>query len=57
MKLLCMGNKMKFGVHELTGEKVIIKVVKKKRILDNKIVRLVNQELVALKRVRHPNVV
>ena len=52
-----MGNKMKFGIHELTGEKVIIKVVKKKRILDNKIVRLVNQELVALKRVRHPNVV
>lgn len=49
--------KVKLGIHLLTGEKVAVKILEKKRIIQAADVDRVAREIKILKRNRHPNVV
>ena len=49
--------KVKVGTHNLTGEKVAVKVLEKEKILDVSDVERVAREIHILKVVRHPHVV
>jgi 5'-AMP-activated protein kinase catalytic alpha subunit len=64
-KLLTIGKslgqgtfgKVRLGTHNLTGEKVAIKILEKDKILDKADVERVTREIQILKIVRHPNVI
>ena len=49
--------KVKLGIHQLTGEKVAIKILEKKRIIDVADVERVSREIHILKLIRHPNII
>ncbi|KAL4101894.1 hypothetical protein PRIC1_005642 [Phytophthora ramorum] len=49
--------KVKLGLHLLTGEKVAVKILEKKRIVQAADVERVAREIKILKRNRHPNVI
>lgn len=49
--------KVKLGIHSLTGEKVAIKILEKKRIIDVADVERVSREIHILKLIRHPNII
>ena len=49
--------KVKLATHDLTKEKVAIKILEKSRIKDKKDVERISREIKILKKVRHPNVV
>jgi 5'-AMP-activated protein kinase catalytic alpha subunit len=49
--------KVKLGVHQLTNEKVAIKILEKKRIVDVADVERVSREIHILKLIRHPNII
>jgi 5'-AMP-activated protein kinase catalytic alpha subunit len=49
--------KVKAGTHNVTGEKVAIKILEKDRIKDKGDVERVTREINILKKVRHPNVI
>ncbi|KUF78658.1 SNF1-related protein kinase catalytic subunit alpha KIN10 [Phytophthora nicotianae] len=49
--------KVKLGLHTLTGEKVAVKILEKKRIVQAADVERVAREIKILKRNRHPNVI
>ena len=49
--------KVKVGTHNLTGEKVAIKILEKEKIVDVADVERVAREIHILKIVRHPHVV
>ena len=48
---------MKLGTHQLTGEKVAIKILEKDRITDVADVERVAREIHILKLIRHPNII
>jgi 5'-AMP-activated protein kinase, catalytic alpha subunit len=45
------------GTHQLTGEKVAIKILEKDRIVEVADVERVQREIHILKLVRHPNII
>ena len=45
------------GIHDLTGEKVAIKILEKTKIIDVTDVERVSREIHILKLIRHPNIV
>jgi serine/threonine protein kinase len=49
--------KVKLGFHNMTGEKVAIKILEKKRIIDVADIERVSREIHILKLIRHPNIV
>lgn len=49
--------KVKLGVHTLTNEKVAVKILEKKRIVDVADVERVSREIHILKLIRHPNII
>jgi 5'-AMP-activated protein kinase catalytic alpha subunit len=49
--------KVKVGTHNLTGEKVAVKILEKEKIVDVSDVERVAREIHILKIVRHPHVV
>jgi 5'-AMP-activated protein kinase catalytic alpha subunit len=49
--------KVKLGVHQFTNEKVAIKILEKKRIVDVADVERVSREIHILKLIRHPNII
>mmetsp|Transcript_1128 Transcript_1128/g.1133 ORF Transcript_1128/g.1133 Transcript_1128/m.1133 type:complete len:292 (+) Transcript_1128:184-1059(+) len=49
--------KVKLGTHQLTGEKVAIKILEKDRITDVTDVERVAREIHILKLIRHPNII
>ena len=49
--------KVKLGVHNLTGEKVAVKILEKDKIKDQSDIDRINREITILKKVRHPHVV
>lgn len=49
--------KVKLGLHNLTGEKVAVKVLEKSRILDTADVERVTREIHILKLTRHPHII
>ena len=49
--------KVKLGIHTLTGEKVAVKILEKKRIVDVADVERVSREIHLLKLIRHPNII
>lgn len=49
--------KVKLGEHTLTHEKVAIKILEKKRIVDVSDVERVSREIHILKLIRHPNII
>lgn len=49
--------KVKLGEHILTHEKVAIKILEKKRIVDVADVERVSREIHILKLIRHPNII
>ncbi len=49
--------KVRMGIHQLTHEKVAIKILEKDKIQDQSDVERVTREIHILKIVRHPNVV
>ena len=49
--------KVKLGIHTLTGEKVAVKILEKKRIVDVADVERVSREIHILKLIRHPNII
>jgi len=49
--------KVKLGTHILTGEKVAIKILEKKKIVEDADVQRVTREIDILKRIRHPNII
>ena len=49
--------KVKLGIHQLTGEKVAIKILEKKRIIDVADIERVSREIHILKLIRHPNII
>lgn len=48
---------MKLGVHQITGEKVAIKVLEKERIVEVADVERVAREIHILKLIRHRHVI
>ena len=48
---------MKLGVHNLTGEKVAVKILEKDKITDINDVERVAREIHILKMIRHPNII
>ena len=48
---------MKLGVHNMTGEKVAIKILEKNRIIDVADIERVSREIHILKLIRHPNII
>ena len=49
--------KVKIGYHKLTCEKVAIKILEKKRIIDVADIERVSREIHILKLIRHPNII
>jgi 5'-AMP-activated protein kinase, catalytic alpha subunit len=49
--------KVKLGYHNMTGEKVAIKILEKKRIIDVAEIERVSREIHILKLIRHPNII
>jgi 5'-AMP-activated protein kinase catalytic alpha subunit len=49
--------KVKLGTHNITGEKVAIKILEKDRITDVSDVERVAREIHILKLIRHPNII
>lgn len=49
--------KVKLGIHVLTQEKVAIKILEKRKIVDQDDVNRVNREVQILKRIRHPHII
>ena len=49
--------KVKLGIHISTGEKVAIKILEKKRIVDVSDIERVSREIHILKLIRHPNII
>lgn len=49
--------KVKLGVHNLTGEKVAVKILEKDKIQDVNDVERVAREIHILKMIRHPNII
>lgn len=49
--------KVKLAIHERTGEKVAVKVLEKKKIVDVSDIERVSREIHILKLVRHPNLI
>jgi 5'-AMP-activated protein kinase, catalytic alpha subunit len=49
--------KVKLGIHERTGEKVAVKILEKKKIVDVSDIERVSREIHILKLVRHPNLI
>lgn len=49
--------KVKLGTHILTGEKVAVKILEKKRIVDVSDIERVSREIHILKLIRHPNII
>lgn len=49
--------KVKLGIHNVTGEKVAVKVLEKSRIVDVSDVERVTREIHILKQIRHPNLI
>ncbi|OMJ67048.1 hypothetical protein SteCoe_35891 [Stentor coeruleus] len=49
--------KVKLGFHNMTGEKVAIKILEKKRIIDVADIERVSREIHILKLIRHPNII
>ena len=49
--------KVKLGVHELTGERVAVKILEKDKIQDVNDVERVAREIHILKMIRHPNII
>jgi len=49
--------KVKLGVHNLTNEKVAVKILEKDKIQDVNDVERVAREIHILKMIRHPNII
>lgn len=49
--------KVKLAIHERTGQKVAVKVLEKKKIVDVSDIERVSREIHILKLVRHPNLI
>jgi 5'-AMP-activated protein kinase catalytic alpha subunit len=49
--------KVKLAIHEPTGQKVAVKVLEKKKIVDVSDIERVSREIHILKLVRHPNLI
>jgi 5'-AMP-activated protein kinase catalytic alpha subunit len=49
--------KVKLGIHNLTGEKVAVKILEKDKIQDVNDVERVAREIHILKMIRHPNII
>lgn len=49
--------KVKLGIHNLTGEKVAVKILEKDKIKDASDVERVSREIKILKLMRHPNII
>jgi 5'-AMP-activated protein kinase catalytic alpha subunit len=49
--------KVKLAIHERTGQKVAVKVLEKKKIIDVSDIERVSREIHILKLVRHPNLI
>lgn len=49
--------KVKLGTHNLTGEKVAVKILEKHKIIEDIDVERVTREIKILKLARHPNIV
>jgi 5'-AMP-activated protein kinase catalytic alpha subunit len=49
--------KVKLGVHELTNERVAVKILEKDKIQDVNDVERVAREIHILKMIRHPNII
>ena len=49
--------KVKLGTHIPTGEKVAVKILEKKRIVDVSDIERVSREIHILKLIRHPNII
>ncbi len=49
--------KVKLGIHEATGQKVAVKILEKKKIVDVSDIERVSREIHILKLVRHPNLI
>ena len=49
--------KVKLGIHELTGERVAVKILEKDKIVDVNDVERVAREIHILKMIRHPNII
>ena len=49
--------KVKLGIHVLTQEKVAVKILEKRKIVDQDDVNRVNREVQILKRIRHPHII
>ena len=49
--------KVKLGTHNLTGEKVAVKILEKHKIIEDVDVERVSREIKILKLARHPNIV
>jgi 5'-AMP-activated protein kinase catalytic alpha subunit len=45
------------GIHELTGEKVAIKILEKEKIVENADMERITREICILKLLRHPNII
>jgi 5'-AMP-activated protein kinase catalytic alpha subunit len=45
------------GIHEATGQKVAVKILEKKKIVDVSDIERVSREIHILKLVRHPNLI
>lgn len=49
--------KVKFGQHAVTGAKVAIKVIEKKRIVQEALDKHIKREIAIMKALNHPNIV
>ena len=49
--------KVKLAIHERTGEKVAVKILEKKKIVDVSDIERVSREIHILKLVRHPHLI
>lgn len=49
--------KVKIGKHNLTGEKVAVKILEKHKIVEEVDVERVSREIKILKTIRHPNII
>ena len=49
--------KVKLGTHNITGEKVAVKILEKHKIIEDVDVERVSREIKILKLARHPNIV
>jgi serine/threonine protein kinase len=50
-------SKVKLATHEQTGKTVAIKIISKRKIIDNKLVDKVKREMKILKLFQHPHII